>query len=126
MSSFAEDSIRSGDSESPLADDRTLEALDFAGVRDRVVAATRTARGRSLAHVLTPTPNFETVAQRQKETDAVRDLIASADLHVLPAIDTADLTQAAALGRSLGPGELRAIGDAIAAAAAAYRGVRDS
>jgi DNA mismatch repair protein MutS2 len=107
-----------------LADERTLEALDFASVRDRVAGATRSQRGRSLATAMAPATDFDAVRTEQARTTAARDLVASADLHVVSAIDTADLTQAAALGRTLGSAELRAIGDAIAAAAAAYTAVR--
>ncbi len=107
-----------------FADERTLEALDFAGVRDRVVAATRTQRGRGLAESLAPAEEFSHVAVEQARTNAARDLVAGADFHVLPAIDTADLTQAAALGRTLSGTDLRAVSDALAAAASAYNAVR--
>ena len=108
-----------------LADDRTLEALDFAAVRDRVVAATRTQRGRVYALDLTPCATFEMVRREQRHTEAVRALMAASDFYVMPAIETSALTDAAQVGRSLGGSELRSIGDAIAAAAAAYRAVRD-
>jgi DNA mismatch repair protein MutS2 len=109
-----------------LADDRTLEALDFAGVRDRVVTGTRTQRGRTLASLLIPLTDFAAVGCEQRRTDAARDLIASTDLHVLPAADTAELTAAAALGKTLGSSELRAVGDALAAAAAAHHAIREN
>jgi DNA mismatch repair protein MutS2 len=110
-----------------FADARTLEALDFASVRERVVGATRTQRGKRLADEMTPSTAFDaTVRVEQARTSAVRDLIAGADLHVVSAIDTAALTQAAVLGRTLGPTDLRAVGDAIAAAAAAYNAVCES
>ncbi|MGA8533612.1 MAG: Smr/MutS family protein [Candidatus Tumulicola sp.] len=109
-----------------LADERTLEALDFASVRERVVAATRTHRGRRLASNLVPTTYFSVVRLEQIRTNAARDLIAGADLHVLPAVDTAEFTQAAALGRTLAAGDLRAVGEALAAAAAAYNAVREN
>jgi DNA mismatch repair protein MutS2 len=109
-----------------LTDDRTLEALDFASVRERVVGATRTQRGRARASELTPLPDFAVVRIAQAQTAAARDLVAGADLHVMPAIDTRELTQAAALGRTLAASDLRAIGDAIAAAAAAHLAVRES
>ncbi|HEY1654469.1 MAG TPA: Smr/MutS family protein [Candidatus Tumulicola sp.] len=108
-----------------LADQRTLDALDFAGVRDRVVGATHTQRGRSLAAELSPAAEFDGVVLGQQRTSAARDLVASADLHVASAIDTGALTQAAALGRTLGAGDLRAVGDALSAAAAAYNAVRE-
>jgi DNA mismatch repair protein MutS2 len=108
-----------------LADLRTLEALDFAGVRALVVQATRTRRGKARASALEPIVNFPLVRLEQGRTSLVRDLVAGSDLHVLPAIDTADLTQAAALGRTLAPEDLRAVGDAISAAAAAANALRE-
>jgi DNA mismatch repair protein MutS2 len=95
-------------------------------VRERVVGATRTERGRSYAQALAPLEDFAEVRTAQAQTAATRELVAGADLYVMPAIDTAALTQAAAVGRTLGPSELRSIGDAIAAAAAAQLAVRES
>jgi DNA mismatch repair protein MutS2 len=109
-----------------LADERTLDALDFSSVRDRVVSATRTQRGRSIASSLTPSTDFGAVREEQRRTAAARELIVAADLHVMPAIDTAPLTQGASLGRTLGASDLRAVGDALAAAAAAFNAVRES
>ncbi|MBV9332596.1 MAG: Smr/MutS family protein [Candidatus Eremiobacteraeota bacterium] len=108
-----------------LADARTLEALDFAAVRERVVAATRTNRGTSYARELVPGTDFEAIRREQRRTEAVRSLVAGADFRVMPAIETAPLTEAAQLGRTLAPPDLRAVGDAIAAAAAAHRAVHE-
>ncbi|MBV8372759.1 MAG: endonuclease MutS2 [Candidatus Eremiobacteraeota bacterium] len=109
----------------PLADERTLEALDFASVRARVIGATRTQRGKAQAANLTPSADFSQVRTEQARTNATRDLVAGADLHVMSASDTADMTQAANLGRTLAAGELRTIGDTLASAAAAYQAVRE-
>ena len=111
---------------SELADQRTLETLDYASVRERVVGQTRTERGRHLAEDLCPFVDFERIKREQAATEAVRELIVSADLHVLPAVDTADLTQRASIGTSLSATELRAVGDAVAAAAAAYNKIHTS
>jgi DNA mismatch repair protein MutS2 len=108
-----------------FVDEKTLEALDFERIRERVVATTRTQRGYGLAEELFPAERFEAVETAQSRTASARDLIASADFHVMPAIDTAELTQTASLGRTLGPSELRAVGDALGAAAAAYNAVRE-
>ncbi|HEV3154627.1 MAG TPA: endonuclease MutS2 [Candidatus Baltobacteraceae bacterium] len=108
-----------------LADSRTLETLDFAGVRERVVANTRTERGRRLAEDLCPFVDFNRVKREQIATAQMRELIASADFHILPAIDTGELTQRAGIGTALGPTEIRAVGDAIGAAAAAYNKTRE-
>ena len=69
---------------------------------------------------------MERVRVEQRRTAAARELVASADLHVGAAVDTAELTAGAALGRTLGATELRAVGDALAAAAAAYNAARES
>jgi DNA mismatch repair protein MutS2 len=114
------------DSNHELCDARTLEALDFASVRDRVVAATRTQRGKAFATDMTPSTVFDVVRVEQMRTAATRELVVGADLHVMSAIDTAVLTQAASLSRTLGTSELRSIGDAIAAAASAYNAVHES
>ncbi|MBV8117659.1 MAG: hypothetical protein JOZ01_06750, partial [Candidatus Eremiobacteraeota bacterium] len=111
--------------EQSLADERTLAALDFSSVRERVVAATRTARGRRMAAEFAPLTDFALVRLEQARTAIVRQLVVAADLHVLPAADTEALTQAAAVGRTLAPAELRSIADAISAAAAAYNVLRE-
>jgi DNA mismatch repair protein MutS2 len=112
-------------SNSELADNRTLETLDFASVRERVVEQTHTERGRRLAEELCPFVDFERVKREQAATAQIRELVAGADMHVLPAIDTADLTQRASIGTTIAATELRAVGDAIAAAAAAYNKTRE-
>ncbi len=109
----------------PFADERTLEALEFFSVRERVVAATRTERGRSYAASLLPDDDYERVRLEQARTAAARELVAAADLHALPAVETQPMTVAAAQGRVLSPRELRLVGEAVAAAAAAYRAVRE-
>ena len=108
-----------------LADSRTLDALDFAGVRARVVSATRTARGRTLALELAPHTDFETVGREQSRTEALRSLMAGADVRIMPAVDTVPLTEAAQVGRTLAGSDLYSVGQAIAAAAAAYRAVHE-
>jgi len=108
-----------------LADSRTLEALDFAGVRDRVVGATHTQRGQARALALEPYADYDMVRREQRRTEAVRSLVAGNDLRIVRAVETAPLTEAAALGRTLIAPDLRAIGDALAAAASAYRAAHE-
>ncbi len=100
--------------------------LDFANLRERVVGSTRTKRGRALADALVPMPDFDAARIEQRRSAAVRELIARDELTVMPADDTSALTQAAGLGRTIGATELRVVGDALAAATAAQRAVRDS
>jgi DNA mismatch repair protein MutS2 len=94
-------------------------------VRERVVAATHTERGRRYASELCPAVDFERVRREQAATAHIRELVASADMHVMPAIETEELTQRASIGTTLAAGELRAVGDAISAAAAAYNKTRE-
>ncbi|HEY8313806.1 MAG TPA: endonuclease MutS2 [Candidatus Baltobacteraceae bacterium] len=108
-----------------VSDLRTLDTLDFAGVRERVAAQTRTERGRAHADALAPLADFARVRAQQAATDAARMLVESADFHVMPAHDTATWTEAAAVGTTLAAAELRAVADAIAAAAAAYNKTRE-
>lgn len=89
-----------------------------------MIAATHTERGRAFATALAPATDFDIVRRLQSQTAEMRELIAHDDYHVGRAIDTADLTHAAALGRTLPGTELRAIADTVAAAAAAYKGTR--
>jgi DNA mismatch repair protein MutS2 len=89
-------------------------------VRARVVARCATERGRSAAAELLPAASFEIAVAEQAKTAAIRDLVASADFHVLPAVETRDLTTRAAIGTGLSAGELRSLADAIGAAAAAH------
>ena len=110
-----------------LADDRTLDALDFAGVRERVVAATHTQRGRGLA---TLGARGRVRRGRPRRTTAHR-FGAGSRRGRRPARVVGDRhrrapTQAAALGRTLGGSDLRAVGDALAAAATAYHAVKEN
>lgn len=108
-----------------LADSRTLDALDFAAVRSRVVEATRTHRGRARASELEPHTAFALVRLEQARTEIVRQLVVAADLHVLPAIDPIELTNAAKVGRTLASADLRSVCDAVSAAAAGYNALRE-
>ena len=73
---------------------------------------TRTQRGRRLRRTARAVVDFERVKREQAATAQIRELVASADMHVLPAIDTADLTQRASIGTTLGATELRAVAEA--------------
>lgn len=94
-------------------------------MRERVVAQSVTERGRRRAQALEPFHDFERVRREQAATAAVRELVASADLHVLPAIETEELTERAAIGTPLSAEELRAVSDAVGASAAAYNKTRE-
>jgi len=108
-----------------LADSRTLEAIEFAGVRDRVVGLTHTERGKTFAADLLPLTDFAAVRREQLRTEALRSLLVAGELQLMRAVETAPLTAAAQVGRALTGSELRAVGDAVAAAAAAHRAARE-
>lgn len=109
-----------------LADERTLEILDFESVRRRVVAQTRTERGRERAAALAPLASLALVRAEQSATAWIRELVERADFHVLPARDTRDLTAAARRGVALSAEDLRAVGEALGAAAAAHGRLREA
>jgi DNA mismatch repair protein MutS2 len=109
-----------------LADERTLETLDFASIRDRVVALTQTERGRNRAQELAPFVDLERVRTAQHETAEVRELVVTADFFAGRAIETQPMVAAGARGQTLSSNELRAVGDSLAAAAAAYNKTREA
>lgn len=109
----------------PFADERTLQAIEFSHIRDRVIAQTRTERGRERARSLLPCTDFEQIRREQARTAATRGLVNGSDFHVAQAVETEALTVAAAQGRVLAPRELRLVGEAVAASASAARAVRD-
>ena len=107
-----------------LADERTLQTLDFASVRDRVVGLTNTQRGTGRARDLAPWTDLERVRAEQRATAQIRELVVASDLHVGRAVETQPLTAAAERGQTLPAPELRALGDALASAAAAFNKTR--
>lgn len=108
------------------ADARTLETLDFAGVRERVAGQTRTERGRRMADALLPIARFEDVRFEQAATAAIRALVEGFDFHVTPARDTAPITAAARREATLDAATIRYVGEALTAGAEAYRRTRDA
>ncbi|MFN2448979.1 MAG: endonuclease MutS2 [Candidatus Baltobacteraceae bacterium] len=109
-----------------VADPRTLDTLDFASVRGQVVAAAVTDRGRRYAAEMHPAADFAVVRREQAATDCVRSLIAAADMHILPAADVEEPLHRAAIGTALSAIDLRAAGDALASAAAAFNRTREA
>ncbi|MDQ6933526.1 MAG: hypothetical protein M3160_10185, partial [Candidatus Eremiobacteraeota bacterium] len=109
----------------PLADERTLEALDFYAIRQWVVEETRTQRGARRAKGLFPITDFPRVCREQAATAQVREVISQHDFFIAAAVDTESFTAAATRGSSLGAADLRAIADALASAHAACRRARE-
>ncbi|MGC8486518.1 MAG: hypothetical protein ACP5O6_12945, partial [Candidatus Baltobacteraceae bacterium] len=109
-----------------LADEQTLTALDFAAIVGRVERATQTERGRAYASELLPRTDLAVVREEQERTAALRRALVERDFYVAAAIDPERLADAAAAGRRLTGGELRAVADALAAAASAARVLRET
>lgn len=109
-----------------LADERTLETLDFANIRDRVIAKTQTQRGRADAGRLVPLSDFGAVRYEQAATAQIRELVAGSDLVIQRAIDTQDATGAAARGTRLSTQELREVAQAISASAGVFNKLREA
>jgi DNA mismatch repair protein MutS2 len=109
-----------------LLDDRSLEVLDFAQIRARYAGQTHAARSEAQALACSPASDFEHVRRLVGQTTEMRALIRDGGF-AMERIDDVDAAVAnAALGVALGARELRAIGDALGAAAAAVRAVREA
>lgn len=109
-----------------LADERTLDILDWPAVRDLVAKQTMTDRATARAHALVPHTDLALVRREQAATAEMRR-IANDSAFALPrSRDVGEPVARAARGGALGPHELRDIGIALAAADAAVRRVRGS
>jgi DNA mismatch repair protein MutS2 len=107
-----------------LADERTLEALDFAAIREMLVRHTATGLGVERARSLQPGTDIELVRREQAATREMRAL-AAADAFELPRVhDIGDALGHAQRGATLAAEDLRNVGRALAVADAAVRRVR--
>ncbi len=107
-----------------LADERSLETLDFGSIRTMLARETATDRASVRAHELQPRTNLALVRQEQAATGEMRAL-ASAEPFDLPrVIEVSEPVERAARGAGLAAEELRDIGIALAAADAAVRRIR--
>jgi DNA mismatch repair protein MutS2 len=109
-----------------LADERTLDVLDFAAVRGLVARETMTDRATAHAASLLPARDLTRIREEQAATSEMRTIVA-ADGFALPrVVETRDAVLRAARSAPLSAEELRAVAIAIAAAEAAVRRVRQS
>lgn len=114
-----------GTTERALIDERGLDVLDFQRVRERYAGQTHAPRSYERALACEPATDFALVRRLVGETSEMRAL--AREGFSLARVDDVDqAVQTAARGVSLGPRELRAIADALAAAAAAVRAIRES
>jgi DNA mismatch repair protein MutS2 len=109
-----------------LADPRSLEALDFARICERVAGQTHGTRARALALALAPVSDGTTVRRLVRETAEMRALVRAAGFALAQIADVDEALEIAQRGSSLPASELRAIADALAAGGAAVRAIREA
>ncbi len=109
-----------------LADPRSLEALDFARVRERVAGQTHAAQAQVRALSMEPASDSTTVRRLVNETAEMRTLVRTQSFSLSRIEDVDEALEIAQRGSSLPAGELRAIADALAAGGAAVRAIREA
>jgi DNA mismatch repair protein MutS2 len=109
-----------------LADPRSLEALDFARVRERVAGQTHAAQAHARALALEPVSDGDTVRRLVAETAEMRKLTRTQGFSLAQIADVDEALEIAQRGAPLPAAELRAIADALAAGGAAVRVIRES
>jgi DNA mismatch repair protein MutS2 len=109
-----------------LADPRSLEALDFARVRERVAGQTHAAQAQARALAMEPVSDATTVRRLVAETAEMRTLVRSQNFSLSRVEDVDEALEIALRGASLPAAELRAIADALSAGGAAVRAIREA
>ncbi|GAC1309517.1 MAG: endonuclease MutS2 [Vulcanimicrobiaceae bacterium] len=107
-----------------LADERTLDILDWPAVRRLLAKHTMTERATVRADALVPHVDLADVRREQAATAEMRRIANDSAFNVPRSRDVGEPVARAARGGTLGPEELRDIGIALAAADAAVRRVR--
>ncbi len=109
----------------PLLDARGIEVLDFERIRERLAGRTHAAKAARRALALEPATDFAEVRRLCAETGEMRVLLQDGfGLARIAEVDEA--LASAGRGLPLSPFDLRAIADALAACAAAARGIREA
>jgi DNA mismatch repair protein MutS2 len=109
-----------------IIDERSLDALDFTRVRERVAGQTHAARAYARALELAPSGDEALVRRLVAETAEMRALVRVHGFTLAQIADVEPALEIAARGASLGPADLRAIADALAAGGAAVRVIREA
>ena len=109
-----------------LADERTLESLDFAAIRSAL--ARHAAGARTVARIgsLVPGIDLARVRDEQAVTAEMRGLATGEGFELPRVPEVGEALARAARGALLGAEELRDVGQALAAADAAVRRIRSS
>ncbi len=111
---------------SALIDERGLEVLDFQRIRERYAGQTHAPRSQALALACEPTTDFARVRLLVGETSEMRALMQDAGFSMQRIDDVDDAVATAARGVPLAARDLRSVADALAAAAAAVKAVREA
>ena len=109
-----------------LIDERSLDVLDFARVREALAGQTHSPGAFARAQSLVPTEDFDEVRRLIAETGEMRTLRSGEGISIAQVDDVELSVATAARGVSIAASELRAIGNALAAANAAVRRIRES
>jgi len=98
-------------------DAKHLRALELDKVIARLEGLCTSSLGRELARRLTPSPDFQEVVRRQKETAEARKLLSlRPGLSLASAADVRELVRQAAKGHVLRPQELRQVAETLSLA----------
>ncbi|MBV8300220.1 MAG: endonuclease MutS2, partial [Candidatus Eremiobacteraeota bacterium] len=109
-----------------LIDERGLEVLDFQRIRERYAGQTHAPRSQALALACEPTTDFARVRRLVGETSEMRALMQDAGFSMQRIDDVDEAVATAARGVPLTARDLRSVADALAAAAAAVKAVREA
>ncbi|HEY4137588.1 MAG TPA: hypothetical protein VGN65_03980, partial [Casimicrobiaceae bacterium] len=109
-----------------LADPRSLEALDFARVRERVAGQTHAAQAEARALAMEPVSNADLVRKLVTETAEMRVLVRNQSFSLARIADVDEALDIAQRGASVPALELRSIADALASGGAAVRAIREA
>ena len=107
-----------------LADERSLDVLDFGAVRALVAKQTMTDRATARAAALVPQTGMALARREQAATAEMRRIVADGGFALARTREVGEAVALAARGGTLGAEELREIGLALASADAAVRRVR--
>jgi DNA mismatch repair protein MutS2 len=109
-----------------LIDARGLEVLDFQRIRERYAGQTHAARAAERALACEPSTDFALVRRLVGETSEMRELLNEGGFSMQRIDDVEEAVGNAARGVALPARDLRSIADALAAANAAVRSIRES
>jgi DNA mismatch repair protein MutS2 len=109
-----------------LIDERGLEVLDFGRIRERYAGQTHAARSHDRALACEPATDFALVRRLVGETGEMRALAQDGSFSMQRIDDVEEAVATAARGVALAARDLRSVADALAAAAAVVKAVREA